>query len=205
MTILLINEVPVILNGLKYILHKRFVNNVFLEATSVSQAENFIGTENIDMIISELVLENKSTMGILKSTLMQFPKTKILIFSKYMQSQKLQEFFRLGGGGYFSATCDDINELPLAVETVRSGVRYFGNHSRNALLMELINAKERLLNNTEEIVMVYLSEGLSIKEIATKMNVSIRTIEIYRKKIQTKLQLPNTTDIVRFAVKNGYV
>ncbi len=61
------------------------------------------------------------------------------------------------------------------------------------------------LTKREEEITVLIAEGLSSKEIAKKLFISIKTVETHRTKIMEKLQVNNIAEVVRYAIKTGLI
>lgn len=71
--------------------------------------------------------------------------------------------------------------------------------------MECANHAEHLLSQREKEVLKMICEGLTNEKIAGVLSISVRTVDTHRTNLLTKLKLPNTAALVRFAVENKLI
>ena len=93
----------------------------------------------------------------------------------------------------------DLNEIPMAVNTIRNGQEYFSQAF--SLLHDKRSRTEnrspyRTLSDREKEVLTYLMQGLSTREIARRMYLSINTIQTYRKRLLEKMNAKNVAELV---------
>jgi DNA-binding NarL/FixJ family response regulator len=139
--------------------------------------------------------------------LTELPSTRILGLSMYKDSVYVRELLRAGASGYLVKDCDDA-ELLLAIRAVARGEAYLSPAVTSAVLTDYRRSVANpvdLLTAREREVLVMIAEGKTNKEIATALNLSIYTVESYRGSLMEKLNLHNTGDIVRFALRNGLI
>jgi DNA-binding NarL/FixJ family response regulator len=105
-------------------------------------------------------------------------------------------------------------ELFSAIRKIRSGKIYICSQMMDMLAHDWVQTSQRncksaddklRLSGREREVLKMLAEGRTSKEIADLLKISTRTVEHHRANIQCKLNLKKTADLVRYAVKKGYV
>ena len=113
-----------------------------------------------------------------------------------------------GAKGFISKNCT-VQELFEGIKSVFNGRTYFCSICSNVLLQDFSDLPEdgmkylHPLTPREIEIIRYLSDGLSTKEIATKLFISEKTVERHKTNLLKKMQLRNTAQLVKAAVENG--
>jgi two-component system nitrate/nitrite response regulator NarL len=97
-----------------------------------------------------------------------------------------------------------------AIETVNGGETFFSPDVARAALNQFVRGSEAgndamSLSNREREVLALVAEGLSNKEIATRLGVGVRTVETHRERIMRKLDIHSIAGLTRFAISRGLV
>jgi DNA-binding NarL/FixJ family response regulator len=119
----------------------------------------------------------------------------------------VREILRAGARGYLVKDADD-DALLGAVRAVARGEAYLSPSVADAVLTDYrkhVTNPIDLLTSREREVLQMIAEGKTNKEIANILELSVYTVEAHRGRIMEKLNLHNTGDIVRFALRNGLV
>ena len=132
---------------------------------------------------------------------------KILIVTMHKDREYLYQALAAGADGYFLKKDAD-TELFDAIEKIRKGRIYISPHLSEKL-EDGWNAIRRgfgkgVLTPRETEVLRLIAEGKANKEIAEALFVSVHTVERHRANIMAKLNLKNTADLVRYAIRKGY-
>jgi DNA-binding NarL/FixJ family response regulator len=141
------------------------------------------------------------------------PGTEVLILSVHYSDQLIREILEAGVRGYIVKSDSD-RDLIIAVETLASHKPFFtpratevimSNFSAGGARRELPESlRDRLTSREREIVQL-LAEGKSSKEVASSLNISVKTAETHRANIMRKLQLHTVSELVRYAVRNQII
>ncbi|MGA7622988.1 MAG: response regulator transcription factor [Candidatus Acidiferrales bacterium] len=141
------------------------------------------------------------------------PSTEVLILSVHYSDQLIREILEAGVRGYIVKSDSD-RDLIIAVETLASHKPFFtpratevimSNFSAGGARRELPESlRDRLTSREREIVQL-LAEGKSSKEVASSLNISVKTAETHRANIMRKLQLHTVSELVRYAVRNQII
>jgi DNA-binding NarL/FixJ family response regulator len=115
-------------------------------------------------------------------------------------------FLQAGGEGYVSKAAVD-HELVDAVLAVARGERYLNPSLAMRLAMEMVQGEvqEESLSPREEEVLRLLAQGLSHKEVAERLAISEKTVATYRERGMEKLGLKTRSDLLRYAVRRGWL
>lgn len=195
-----------------------------LLTTSSSFEVDYTDDDNFDNLIGSikknkpkiLVLDfqslnfNAKQISILTKT---FKRLQVLAITDYMSKSEMQSALDNGVRSYLLKECDK-EEIIEALHATYNGERFLCGKVAYFLSndQELAVAKPQLdkvscqglgITDRELDVIRLISEGLSNKLIADKLELSTHTVNTHRKNIMTKLDIPNTAGIVMFAVKNN--
>jgi two-component system, NarL family, response regulator NreC len=135
------------------------------------------------------------------------PRTRVLALSMHRDAVYVREILRAGAKGYLVKDEDDDAFLD-AVRAVARGEAYLSPAVSENILNDYrkhVTDPIDLLTSREREVLQMIAEGMTNKDVANKLNLSVYTIEAHRGKIMEKLNLHNTGDLVRFAIRNGLI
>ncbi|MBI3770360.1 MAG: response regulator transcription factor [Deltaproteobacteria bacterium] len=135
----------------------------------------------------------------------------VLILSMHSDDIYVRQALKAGAKGYLLKDSDDL-DLIKAVKSIARGGSYFSPSVSKVLLDGYLSDSDSAaddplsrLTGREREVLQLISEGKTNKEIARILSLSINTVESHRKHVMEKLDLHNTAEIVRFAVRKGIV
>jgi DNA-binding NarL/FixJ family response regulator len=141
------------------------------------------------------------------------PNTEILMLSVHYSDQLVRDVVQAGVRGYIVKSDSD-RDLVVAVEALAKHRPFFTPLATEAMLTGLNTASSALekpeptedrLTSREREILQLLSEGKSSKEVASVLNLSVKTAETHRSNIMRKLKIHNVTDLVRYAVRNRII
>lgn len=133
------------------------------------------------------------------------PLTRIVAVSMYTQASYVKKMFRLGASGYVSKN-SSYHELVNAILTVSEGERFVCEEIQAILAKQENDDQKRwvhLLTPRELELMKYIREGLSSKDIAARINISMKTVELHRHHILRKLNVKNRAELVNYMNAHG--
>ena len=141
------------------------------------------------------------------------PDTEILIFSAHYSDQLIREILEAGVRGYIVKSDSD-RDLVIAVESLAKKKPFFTSRATEVMLTSFSDGgpkqdvseplRDRLTTREREIVQL-LAEGKSSKEVASSLNISVKTAETHRANIMRKLQIHTVSELVRYAIRNQIV
>ncbi len=143
-----------------------------------------------------------------------FPKVKVLVLSLYNNEKFILKLIKAGAKGHLSSDTNR-SEILEAIYTLRNGYEFYAKTITNILLNNYLDQKgndtaekqqrQQELSPRELEVLKNFGEGLSNREIADKLFISIRTVETHKNNIMKKINLKTTVDLVKFALKNNII
>jgi DNA-binding NarL/FixJ family response regulator len=164
-----------------------------------------------DMAIIDIAMPNLRGIEAAREIKMINPLTKVLILTMHKSKEYLYHSISAGADGYLLKEDSDV-ELFFAIDKIRNGETYVTRILAGELaddLSQIYQGKKPVpnepLTTREREVLKMVSEGKSNNEIAALLSISVRTVENHRANIMKKLKLKKTADLVRYAVKEGFV
>jgi two-component system response regulator NreC len=205
-TILLADDHTIVRQGLKLILSAHEDLQVVGEAANGREAVELAAKLRPDIVLMDVQMPELNGIEATKKMVAANPRIRILALSMHKESVYVREILRAGARGYILKDAID-TELLTAVRSVANGDGYISPAVAGALDDKAKDANDPvgLLSTREREVLLLIADGKTNKEIATKLNLSVYTVDSHRGKIMEKLNLHSAGELVRFAMKNGLV
>ncbi len=139
------------------------------------------------------------------------PHTKILVLTAYKDKGYLDRLLKVGASG-FILKLSAAEELIGAIRLVAEGKTYLDPQMVDRIAEGYIRSKtlkgevrQRELTAREEEVLRLIAQGYSNKEISTQLKIAVKTVESHKANLMQKLELRSRTEIVRYAVRQGWL
>lgn len=182
---------------------------IVAKATDGYEALEAIEKYNPDLLILDLHMPRLNGMETLRHLSTRHIKTKVIIVSMYSSTGMHKEAIKLGAKGYLLKHAEQ-DEFLMAIKLVLKGKSYYSSE----LFDEEISGEYKLSNpgttpidkltQREEEVLKLIAKGFTNNEMAKKLFLSPNTINTHRTNLMKKLNAHNVTDLVRYAMLNGY-
>lgn len=212
MNILLADDHELILSGLKAILDSEPSWKVVGLARNGREAVQMTTKLHPHVAVLDISMPELNGIEATRQIRRVSPDTEVLILTMHSSEGIVREALEAGAKGFILKT-DTNRLLKTAIESLASHKPFFTSNASDVLLHGYLapsakpGAKEphcRLSPREHEVIQL-LAEGHSSKEIATKLGVSVKTIESHRSNIMRKLNLHSVTELVRYAIRNGII
>lgn len=162
-----------------------------------------------DVLVLDLLMPSLNGFAVLRRVRLSSPKTRVVVFSIYGDEARVGQAFRLGATAYVLKEAP-AGELVAAVRAAAEG-KFYVSSPFSAIPIEDFLRKARgiapqpyeKLTDREREVLQLVAEGRTNKEIARRLRISRRTVEVHRANMMHKLNLRNTAAVVRFALAQG--
>lgn len=206
--VIITDDHPVVRTGLKQILDKCSDIEVVDEASQGSELIALVMKNEYDVVLLDISMPGRNGLEILQQVKKLNPDIAILILSIYPEEQYAVRAIKSGAAGYI--TKDSIpDELITAIRKVSNGGKYITPSVAEKLAYALDEISDKSfhekLSDREYEVMCMIAEGIAVAAIAKELLLSPKTISTYRERILCKLKLKNTSDIIRYAIKEKLV
>ena len=176
-------------------------------ADGVETVEKALATRP-DVVVTDLSMPRLGGLEVVRRLREALPDTKVLVLTMHKEDEYVLQAVRAGASGYLvkdSAAAD----LLAAVRSLHGGRGYFGPQAAMTLAEQLQHPERALddpygrLTTREREVFHLLAEGLTTKEIARRLDISVKTAENHRGRVLDKLGTRNTAELVRYALRKG--
>ncbi len=179
------------------------------EADNGVQAIDMAKQLSPDVIFMDIAMPEKNGVEATREIKKENDRINIIGLSMYSDTQSVTELLKCGASGYLVKGCS-FDELKESIDSVMNGDVYLSPVVASKLVNEYIvndvpagQTAFEALTDREREVMQLISEGYSTKEIAGKLDVSIKTVDTHRHNIMHKLGLFSIAELVKYAVKEG--
>ena len=209
--IILADDHVLIRQGLKKLIEENKALEVIGEAGDGLELLDVLDSTAPDLIILDISMPQLRGIEVINEVKRIYPKVRILMITMHKSEQYFLCAMAAGADGYLLKEDSD-NELLSAIDVVMQGEMYISPHLAEEFSDEVIrNYREKgvfpceTLTNREIEVLKLVAEGLTSKEIAELLSISIRTVEHHRANLLKKLNLKNTADLIKHAIQNGFI
>lgn len=165
--------------------------------------------EKPDLLVVDLMLPDMNGIDIARQVRRELPETKILVITAHPSERLPADLMVLGVNGYVDKT-EPIEYVLSAVETVRTGGMFFASRVRakGGSAAGLLTTRPPLpipLTEREQEIARLVAAGQMSKEIAAKLNLSVRTVEKHRANIMEKVGVREVASLTRWCIQAGLV
>lgn len=212
--LLIVDDHPLFREGLKAILRRDTGIEIAGEAGSAAEALRRARTDKPEVALVDISLPDRSGIQLVRELRAMLPQLFILVVSMHTKADYIVEAIRAGANGYVTKDA--------AAERLLDGLRQVGDGafyldpaisqevSRELLLgpqkteTEFSSAYDSLTMREREVMRMVV-EGLTTKEVAEALAISVKTAEHHRCNLMKKLGLQNSVELVRYASRLGLI
>jgi DNA-binding NarL/FixJ family response regulator len=207
--ILLADDHAIILDGLASLLERNTDFKVVGRARDGMSAVRLAAELFPDVVIMDISMPGLNGIEATRRILAANPKRRVIALSMHNDGRYISEALKSGALGYLLKE-SAFEELIAAVRTVMKGQCYLSASIAGVVIKDYVRHLEKtesgafsVLTPREREVLQALSEGLSTKEIACRLSVSVKTVETYRSQIMEKLDIHSVAELTKYAIREG--
>ena len=204
--VVIVNDHPIFRQGIVSMLQS--VDDIEVVGEAGSGTAAIILAQNIhpDIIIMDISLPELNGIEAAKRIKEQGIDTGIILLTMHKEAELLNMAQEFGIKGYLVKE-DAIGDLIYAIRAVHRGDKFLSSSLNTGGTINLPKAPSAScpLTEREREIVTCVANGLSSKEIATKLCISVKTVETHRANIMEKIDIKNLAELVRYAVKTGLV
>ena len=206
--VLLADDHTLVRAGVRRILEAQPGMVVVGEVEDGAQALKALKENPPDVLVLDLTMPGTDGFEVLARAKQMVAGLKIIVLTMHADAEYVARAVREGADGYLLKD-SAVTDLVAGIEAVREGRAYFTPRIQRELT-EILRAKPEpspleMLTEREREVLKCVAEGLSTKEIASRLDISARTVETHRANVMRKLDLHSIARLVQFAIREGLV
>jgi len=198
--VLLVDDHAIFRSGLKRLLADEGDIAVAGEADSTESALSFLRQSSVDVVMLDINMPGSTGLDTLRVIRKTWPSLHVLMLSMYREKAYASHALQAGAQGY--VTKDSAPEdLLRAVRAVARGERSFGGTlNEGELAASSVGPAHVKLSARELEVFALIVRGVSLTQIASRIDVSVKTVATHRRRILDKLQLNSNAELVSYAL-----
>lgn len=200
-TILIVDDHPIVLKGIHALLSSSFPRAGILDAAGVEEAEEILVRHDVDIMITDLDLNGESGTTLIRHVRDIRPATQVVVYTMHEEPWSVSEIDSMDVEAVVMKS-DSAGELLTAVGSLLDGRGYY-----SATFSRLLGSQKRQpdrLSCRETQVVDLTAAGLSSADIALQLGISVNTVEFHRRRIMQKLGVSNAAEMVNRAMELGW-
>jgi DNA-binding NarL/FixJ family response regulator len=205
--VLLADDHNLVRAGVRKILEAHREVEVVGEVGDGESALRALESTPTDVLVLDLTMPGTDGFEVLQRAKAKHAGLKILVLTMHASPEYVARAVREGADGYLLKD-SAVQDLVAAIEAVMQGRTYFSPPIQKELGEILRAERTRLrlldqLTDREREVLRFVAEGLSTKEIASRLEISARTVETHRAHLMSKLGIRSVARLTQFAIREG--
>ena len=170
-------------------------------ASTASSCLSFLQNRQPDVLLLDINLPDGNGIDLCREIRQKYPQVFILGLSTFNQASYIQDMMNNGASGYVLKNATQ-KELTEAIHLAAIGKTYMAYEVAKTLhSAESRQSQELILGRREKEILNLIKEGFTNPEMAEKLNLSVNTVDTYRKSLLSKLNAKNSADLIRLAFK----
>ncbi|MGV3532651.1 MAG: response regulator [Chthoniobacteraceae bacterium] len=203
--VFVVDDHPIFRHGIVQLINSEPDFLVCGEASSAPQALSALRTVDADAAVIDVSLQGANGIELLKQIRAEHPDLPVLMLSMHDEKHYALRALRAGPAGYIMKR-EDVDTFLTALRRVVAGETVVSPTFGQELIYRVVSSENsqsdspiNVLTDREVEVLQHIGEGRSSREIATDLNLSVKTVESHRLHMKEKLRLKNAAELVRFA------
>ena len=206
--IVIADDHTIVREGLKQILAAAGDLNVVGEARDGQEVMQQVRDNDFDVLLLDMSMPGKSGTELIKQVKDEKPKLRVLVLSMHEEHQYAVRAIKAGASGYLTKDSAS-TQLVTALRKVSAGGAFISAEVAEALALSARSQREgpphTALSDREYQVFQMLASGTSVSEIASRLNLSVKTVSTHKARLMQKMNFHNNAELVRYAVAHGLV
>jgi len=205
--VFIVDDHPIVREGLAQLINQEEDLTVCGDAGDAATAISALGACAPDIAIVDISLGDVSGLQLVKDITSKYKKMAVLVLSMHDDRVYAERALRAGAKGYIMKQ-EATQKVVSAIRKIVSGGVYLSDESAARMMHSFVGGEEAggalpedVLSDRELEVFQLIGQGFKSREISSKLNLSVKTIETYREHIKDKLSLEDATELVRYAIQ----
>lgn len=207
--VLVVDDHAIVREGICALLARREDIEVVGEAADGNRAIDAVVRLDPDVVLMDIAMPGMNGLEATREIHTRFPSVRILVLTQHENKEYILPLLHAGAAGYVTK---DVRASELA-EAIRS-VYEKGGYLQPSITTAVVSAiaespgpgdEQMILTEREIQVVRLIAEGLSNREIAERLSISVKTVDTHRGNIMEKLNVHNTAELIKYAIRKGIV
>ena len=207
--VLLADDHRIMREGLRSLLEQQPDIEVIAEAENGRTAVQLVRELSPDVVIMDIAMPDLNGIGAAHQIIAEGCGVKVVALSMHSDRRFVARMFRAGASGYLLKDCA-FEELARAVRTVAADEFYLSPKIASIVIKDYVRrltetdfSASSFLTTRQREVLQLVAEGRTTKEIASRLNVSVKTVETHRSNIMEKLGIYSVAELTKYAIREG--
>ncbi len=207
--VLLADDHKMFRQGLRALIEKEEGLSVIAEAEDGRQAVALTAELSPKIVVMDVGMPNMNGIEATHRIAVADPGVRVLALSMHSDKRFVKEMFAAGAAGYLLKDSTS-QELVLAIRTLAEDRTYLSPEVTGAVIKDFVGRRPEaeasvfsVLTGRQREVLQLTAEGMSTKDIAAQLKVSVKTVETHRHKTMTKLGVHSIAELTKYAVREG--
>jgi DNA-binding NarL/FixJ family response regulator len=205
--VLLADDHTLVRAGIRRILESQPGIAVLAEAADGAGALELVRQHDADVLVLDLKMPGLDGIDVLRAVKAAHPAVKVVVVTMFAAREYVARAMKLGADAYLLKD-SAVQDLVAAIDAVMAGGSYF-SPAIQGQMAELLRGEAaapsgaQLLTEREREVLIWLARGLSSKEVAAQLDISVRTVETHRANLMHKLGVKSVALLIQVALREG--
>jgi two-component system invasion response regulator UvrY len=196
---------PIVRQGLRRIATEGAKIVVSGDAATAAELFRLVAGVPVDVVLLDVSMPGSTFVETVRSLRENFPSVRVLVLSVHPEDQWALRALRAGASGYLTKDHSP-EQLVEAIHRVSRGGKYVSETLAEKLagLVDLgtLHVPHEQLSDREFEVLCSLGRGMTVKDVAARMQLSAKTVSTYRGRLLEKMGLESNADLVRYIVEH---
>ncbi len=207
--VLLVDDHKITREGLRSLLQNQSDIEIVGEAGDGNTAVRLARKLAPDVVVMDISMPDLNGIDATRMILSEMPTIKVIALSMYSDRRFVVGMLKAGVSGYLLKDCA-FEELSKAIKSVLKGKTYMSQQISDTVMRDYAKhlartdeSESSVLTDREREVLQLIAEGMTTKQIAARLYVSVKTIETHRRQVMEKLNIHSIAELTKFALKEG--
>jgi two-component system response regulator NreC len=208
--ILICDDHTLFVEGIKAMLRHEPSLEIVGEARDGRQAVDLVKELKPDVILMDVSMPDMNGFDATRRVHEFDAAVKVLILSMHDEEELVARCLEAGAAGYIIKDAP-ASQLLYAIETVKKGERYLSPAVLKKVVQGYVKNTNRpqtsydRLTNREREILKLLAEGLTVKEVATRLNLSVKTVEVHKHNLMKKIDVHDRGELIKYAIQRKLI
>jgi two-component system invasion response regulator UvrY len=206
--ILLVDDHPIVRQGIKQVLSGAFNPAVIGEAANAEEGMSEVQMNDWDVMVLDISLPRASGLDLLKDVRRDRPTLPVLVLSMHPPDQFARRAMSAGASGYLTKDSAP-SELVKAIGEVIAGRRYLNSGVVDELMAHSQPASTQrpheMLSDREYQVLRMIASGLTVSNVAARLSLSVKTVSTYRARVLEKMNMNTTAELMHYGIQQNLI